>query len=83
MKIPNLAKPAGAISTAANAAALTVLAPQSVANANPQLDRLTQQALPPRFPWLSLLLQRLEAAAQKPGPFPPASALGDQLDKTA
>ena len=48
-----------------------------------EIDDLTQQPLPPRFPWLSRLAQQLEAASKQRAAFPPAPMLGDYLDKTA
>ena len=48
-----------------------------------EIDDVTQQPLPPRFPWLSRLSQQLEAASKQRAAFPPAPALGDNLDKTA
>ena len=47
------------------------------------LDQITQQPMPPRFPWLSRLAQQLEAASKQRAAFPPAPMLGDNLDKTA
>jgi hypothetical protein len=48
-----------------------------------EIDEVTQQPLPPRFPWLSRLALQLEAAAKQRSTFPPAPVLGDNLDKTA
>ncbi len=48
-----------------------------------ELDDVTQQPLPPRFPWLSRLAQQLETASKQRAAFPPAPMLGDNLDKTA
>jgi len=47
------------------------------------VDEVTQQPMPPRFPWLSRLAQQLEAASKQRAAFPPAPMLGDNLDKTA
>jgi len=47
------------------------------------VDQVTQQPMPPRFPWLSRLAQQLEAASKQRAAFPPAPMLGDNLDKTA
>ena len=47
------------------------------------VDQVTQQPMPPRFPWLSRLAQQLEAASKQRSAFPPAPMLGDNLDKTA
>jgi hypothetical protein len=71
----------GTNSTAAGAAAA---ARKSTASPEPaNVDEVTQQPMPPRFPWLSRLSQQLEAASKQRAAFPPAPALGDNLDKTA
>ena len=51
--------------------------------ATPQIDGVTNQPLPPRFPWLSRLALQLEAASRQRSAFQPAPVLGDNLDKTA
>jgi hypothetical protein len=48
-----------------------------------EIDDVTQQPMPPRFPWLSRLSQQLEAASKQRAAFPPAPMLGDNLDRTA
>ncbi|HKX40735.1 MAG TPA: hypothetical protein VJO99_06230 [Burkholderiaceae bacterium] len=48
-----------------------------------QIDEVTQQPVPPRFPWLSRLAAQLEAASKQRATFPAAPVLGDNLDKTA
>lgn len=48
-----------------------------------EIDAVTQQPLPPRFPWLSRLSQQLEAAARQRPAFPPAPVLGDHVDRSA
>ena len=48
-----------------------------------QVDKVTQQPIPPRFPWLSRITAELEAAAKQRPTFPPTSALGNNIDKTA
>lgn len=50
---------------------------------SPQIDEVTLQPKPPRFPWLSRLSQQLETAANQKPSFPPAPTLGDHLDRTA
>ena len=45
-------------------------------------DQVTQQPLPPRFPWLSRLSQQLEHAARQKPAFAPAPILGDNLDRS-
>ena len=46
-------------------------------------DKVTQQPVPLRFPWLSRLSTELEQASGKPAPFSPAPVLGDHLDSQA
>lgn len=48
-----------------------------------QIDEVTLQPKPPRFPWLSRLAQQLESASNQRPSFPEAPALGDNLDQTA
>ena len=48
-----------------------------------EVDQVTQQPVPPRFPWLSRLSQQLEAAARRAPAFAPAPILGDHVDKSA
>ena len=55
----------------------------SAAVAEPELDQVTQQPVPPRFPWLSRLTQQLESASHQRAAFPAAPALGDHLDRSA
>ena len=52
---------------------------QSGTLASAEIDQLTQQPRPLRFPWLSRLSQQLEQTQ----PFPAAPVLGDHLDKSA
>ena len=48
-----------------------------------QIDQLTQQPLPPRFPWLSRLSMQLESASQQRASFTPPPPLGDHIDQSA
>lgn len=48
-----------------------------------QIDKVTQQPVPPRFPWLSRLTAELEAAANQRPTFPHTSGLGNNIDRTA
>lgn len=67
-------------------AATTTPAPGALsASAAPEveIDQVTQQPLPPRFPWLSRLSQQLESAARQRPAFAPAPILGDHVDKSA
>ena len=56
---------------------------QSGTVAGAEIDQLTQQPKPLRFPWLNRLSQQLEQAAQQQPSFPAAPVLGDHLDKSA
>jgi hypothetical protein len=70
--------------TSASGAALAARkAASAAASASTNVDEVTQQPMPPRFPWLSRLAQQLEAASKQRAAFPPAPVLGDNLDKTA
>ncbi len=55
---------------------------RSSAVAAVEIDAVTLQPLPPRFPWLSRLSQQLEAAARQRPAFPPAPVLGDHIDRS-
>ena len=48
-----------------------------------EVDKLTNQPLPMRFPWLSRLSHELEAASKQRPPFESAPVLGDHLNKSA
>ena len=48
-----------------------------------QIDQLTQQPLPPRFPWLSRLSMQLESASKQRASFTPSPPLGDHVDQSA
>ena len=54
---------------------------KSSAVAAVEIDAVTLQPLPPRFPWLSRLSQQLEGAARQKPAFAPAPVLGDNLDR--
>jgi len=69
--------------TATPAAQVPRKAAAAAASDAANLDQITQQPMPPRFPWLSRLAQQLEAASKQRAAFPPAPMLGDNLDKTA
>lgn len=69
--------------TSASSAVLTARKAASAASASTNVDEVTQQPMPPRFPWLSRLAQQLEAASKQRAAFPPAPVLGDNIDKTA
>lgn len=56
---------------------------QNAAAKSSELLQYTQQASPPRFPWLSRLSLALEAASKQRAAFPAAPVIGDNLDKAA
>ncbi len=69
---------------AGNDGAPPVVAARKLAAEVPvEIDEVTQQPLPPRFPWLSRLALQLEAASKQRSAFSPAPVLGDNIDKTA
>jgi hypothetical protein len=47
------------------------------------VDQVTQQPVPPRFPWLSRLARELEPASKQPSPYGNVPLLGEKLDKQA
>jgi len=69
--------------TVAGSNAPAVPVRQGLSDAEVEIDKVTQQPLPPRFPWLSRLSQQLEAAAHQRAAFPSAPVLGDHLDQSA
>lgn len=88
MSIPNVAgtTPIAAITTVADARdAGASTATNAPARARPmhevEIDRVTQQPVPLRFPWLSRLSQQLETASGQRPPFDPAPVLGDHVDR--
>ena len=46
-----------------------------------EIDDMTNQPLPPRFPWLSRLTAQMEPVARQRSPFTAAPMLGDHLDQ--
>ena len=48
-----------------------------------EIDAVTQQPTPPRFPWLSRLSLQLEHAARQKPAFASAPILGDNVDRSA
>lgn len=88
MSIPNITGTAAISATASVAGASTpaveaVSSPRATASHDVEIDRLTQQPVPPRFPWLSRLSQQLESASGQRQPFDPAPVLGDHIDRAA
>ena len=68
--------------TIADTSTATPPARPSGTTAEVEIDGVTQQPVPPRFPWLSRLSQQLEHAARQKPAFPPAPILGDNLDRS-
>jgi hypothetical protein len=48
-----------------------------------QVDAMTQQPKPPRYPWLSRLARELETASQQPSPYGSSPVLGETLNQRA
>ncbi|MDP1902189.1 MAG: hypothetical protein Q8K96_17335 [Rubrivivax sp.] len=46
-----------------------------------RVDRVTQQPLPPRFPWLSWLTAHLGPASKQPAPYGSVPPLGENIDQ--
>jgi len=69
---------------AGDGSAAPAVAGRNLATAVPvEIDEVTQQPLPPRFPWLSRLALQLEAASRQRAAFQSAPVIGDNLDKIA
>lgn len=88
MGIPSISGVSRVASTIADTPAPAAANPAATVRADAALssvaiDALTQQPVPPRFPWLSRLSQQLESASQRRPAFAPAPALGDHVDKSA
>jgi hypothetical protein len=49
----------------------------------PPIDPVTNQPLPPRFPWLSRLAMELEKSSPQPSPFGTPANLGNSVNKSA
>lgn len=58
-------------------------APSARPFGEPEIDDVTQQPLPPRFPWLSRLTRELGPASRQAPPFEPVPPLGDHIDRSA
>lgn len=83
MGIPSISG-AGRVSTSsADTPAPATTARLTTAPPPVEIDEVTQQPLPPRFPWLSRLSLQLEAASRQKPAFAPAPMLGDHIDKSA
>ena len=82
MSITGITGIARVAATTANTPASTAAARQTNATPEVEIDQITQQQLPPRFPWLSRLSQQLETAARQKPAFAPAPILGDHVDRS-
>ena len=49
----------------------------------PPVDPVTNQPIPPRFPWLSRLAMELEKSSPQPTPFGTPANLGNSINKSA
>ena len=81
--IPSIAGVGRVPASTADAPAAATGARQAMAPPAVEIDELTQQPAPPRFPWLSRLSQQLESAARQRPAFAAAPMLGDHVDKSA
>lgn len=48
-----------------------------------EVDKVTGQPVPPRFPWLSRLSRELESASKQASPYGTIPLLGEKLDQQA
>ncbi len=83
MAIPSITGVGRVSATSAEMSSSTGTAARPTQAPPVELDELTQQPLPPRFPWLSRLSHELETAARQRPAFPPAPLLGDHVDQSA
>jgi hypothetical protein len=83
MSIPSIAGPSRVPAVTADAPEPNPPVRQNGAPPEVEIDPVTQQPMPPRFPWLSRLSQQLEEAARQKPAFQPAPMLGDNLDRSA
>lgn len=82
MSIPGVTAVNRAAITVADTPTATTPVQQIGAVPEVEIDAVTQQPTPPRFPWLSRLSQQLEHAARQKPAFAPAPILGDHLDRS-
>ena len=84
MSIPGITATPRVAPTIADTPTATTPARQgsAIPEAQIELDQVTQQPMPPRFPWLSRLSQQLEHAARQKPAFAPAPILGDNVDRS-
>lgn len=87
MSIPSIINTGRVAAPVADKAAPAPAAPHEASAARPfgepEIDAVTQQPLPPRFPWLSRLTRELGPASKQAPAFEPAPPLGDHIDRSA
>ena len=83
MSITGLAAVTRVAPTTASAATGTALPQQTRAAPAIEIDAVTQQPAPPRFPWITRLSLQLEHAARQKAAFAPAPVLGDNVNRSA
>ena len=69
--------------TVASGATATERSLQEKPTAVPPVDPVTNQPLPPRFPWLSRLAMELEKSSPQPSPYGTPANLGNSVNKSA
>lgn len=69
--------------TVASGATATERSLQEKPAAVPPVDPVTNQPLPPRFPWLSRLAMELEKSSPQPSPYGTPANLGNSVNKSA
>ncbi len=70
-------------SVASPAATATERSLQEKPAAVPPVDPVTNQPIPPRFPWLSRLAMELEKSSPQPSPYGTPANLGNSVNKSA
>jgi hypothetical protein len=65
------------------AATVTERSLQEKPTAVPPVDPVTNQPLPPRFPWLSRLAMELEKSSPQQSPYGTPANLGNSVNKSA
>jgi hypothetical protein len=68
---------------ASTASADSSTARTNAANALVQVDEVTREPIPPRYPWLSRLARELEPVSKQPSPYGSAPPLGETLNQQA
>ncbi len=75
--------PVTASLVSSQAATATERSLQEKPTAVPPVDPVTNQPLPPRFPWLSRLAMELEKSSPQPSPYGTPANLGNSVNKSA